>query len=179
MVSVKDQGIGISEAKLKRIFRQFEQVHDTTAVDVGGTGLGLAISKELVDAMGGTLRAESTIGVGSTFSFEIPTKFSEVGGQEVDLCSSQADIEFRQSQERHGGKHPEVLVVDDKAINRKVASLALQKLGCKLSEAQDGQQAVQLCQTHAFDLIFMDLRMPVLNGLDATKKQAPRTVVAQ
>lgn len=166
VIRVKDQGIGISQDKIDKLFRQFEQVHDTTTVDVGGTGLGLAITKELVDAMGGTLRVESTVGVGSTFSFELPTKFSKIGQQDIDLGHQQRALELRRIQE----KAPKVLVVDDKAINRKVASLALKKLGCRVQEAQDGQEAVTICQSQPFDLIFMDLRMPVLNGLDATTK---------
>lgn len=166
-IQVKDEGIGIPRRMQTRLFRKFEQVHDTTTLDVGGTGLGLAICKGLIEAMGGELSVQSAPGRGSVFSIEIPTTFQP---KQESLSENTVPAPLRcynPQWQRQGATR--ILLVDDNAINRKVATLGLEQLGCEVIEAVDGQEAVELCQVQAFELIFMDLRMPRLNGTEATR----------
>lgn len=166
-IQVKDEGIGIPRRMQTRLFRKFEQVHDTTTLDVGGTGLGLAICKGLIEAMGGELSVQSTVGRGSVFSFEIPTKFQPKQALRSDKSFA---VPPRCSKPQAQRQEPtRILLVDDNAINRKVATLGLNQLGCQVTEAVDGQEALERCKLHRFELIFMDLRMPRLNGADATR----------
>lgn len=167
-IRVRDQGIGIPQEKIERLFRKFEQLHDTTTMDSGGTGLGLAISKELVEAMGGTLTVESVVGEGSVFSIQIPTQILAKKTPSASTSQNNAQLVPFPKPEKPGETATAVLLVDDNAINRKVASLALKKLGCEVEQAVDGQEAVEFCKEQRFGMIFMDLRMPRLNGIDAT-----------
>lgn len=168
-IRVRDEGIGISPEKLHRLFTKFEQVHDTTALGAGGTGLGLAISKELVEAMDGSLEVQSKVGEGSVFTLEIPTTIDVQRLPNPSEGTHVADVIALPRREIRGADPSLVLLVDDNVINRKVASLTLEKLGCEVHQASDGQEAVDRCEQQKYELIFMDLRMPRLNGIDATR----------
>lgn len=157
-VEVKDTGIGIPPSAHGRLFQEFSQVDATITRRFGGTGLGLAICKKIVTALGGTVGVESLEGVGSTSAFELPV---EVAG---DLRTVSAAIVTEQNTARL-----RVLLVEDNIVNQEVALLLLRKLGQEVTVVSDGEQAVELCRTSRFDLILMDMQMPVMDGLEATR----------
>lgn len=151
---VVDTGCGISQPQLAKLFRRFVQVDGTLSRGHGGTGLGLAICKGLVEAMGGEIGAISREDFGTTFEFWIPCEeiSSPVGASE--------DAQVLDGSWR-------VLVADDHATNRELVRVVLGQFGIAVSEAEDGQQAVEMAQNEPFDLILMDLRMPKLSGVQA------------
>ena len=162
LFEVKDQGIGIPDHLQATIFDPFTQVN----IGTGGTGLGLSISKTFVQGMGGRIWLESTIGLGTTFSFILPLE---------------ADDTTNQSNNR------QILAVDDDEINLLVVERHLQQLGHQTDRAINGQQALAKYKAHPYKLILMDIQMPVLNGIKATQlirqfeadnKLAPATIVA-
>jgi PAS domain S-box-containing protein len=161
---VTDTGIGISEENQKNLFQMFNQLEHTYTKSYGGTGLGLAISQQLSRLMLGDMGVRSTPGQGSTFWFTFQTE-----------ARSEQDLPH----ETHGTKEqaisgqlasaPRVLLVDDNAINISVASGILSRAGCRITSCQSGPEAIALVQRQDFDLIFMDVQMPVMNGLEATR----------
>jgi signal transduction histidine kinase/CheY-like chemotaxis protein len=158
---VTDTGPGMTKDVVRRLFQSFEQAHASVAHKFGGTGLGLAISRRLAELMGGVLTAETTLGVGSTFRLTLPLQAADLcdqvrGGPEADMTPSERRIE--------------ILLVEDQPVNRQLVGLFLEPLGYILTEAQDGLEAVNLAATRPFDLILMDMQMPVMNGLDATAR---------
>ncbi|HED63945.1 MAG TPA: response regulator [Planctomycetes bacterium] len=158
---VSDTGIGIPADQIQNIFDAFSQADVSTTRNFGGTGLGLAISRNLVSLMGGELRVESAVGEGSTFSFEahLPT---------AATCLLRERPEPR---ETPGGHFPgkSVLVVDDNAINRKVAERMLSLLGASVQVAENGAEAVDAVREGSFEIVFMDCSMPVMDGFEATR----------
>jgi len=160
---VKDTGIGIPTEKLALIFESFSQASEDVTRKFGGTGLGLTITKQLVELQGGTIRVESEEGVGTSVTFEIPYEVIEVPlsmPKEEDTSTSLEHFSFT-------GK--KVLVVEDNEINRKVMSYNLEPAGIQTTMANDGKEAVKkLERGEQFDLIIMDLQMPVMNGFQAT-----------
>ncbi|NNF21875.1 MAG: PAS domain S-box protein [Saprospiraceae bacterium] len=162
-VSIKDSGIGISEKDQQLLFQSFNQIDSSVSKKFGGTGLGLAISKELVKSMAGNIGVVSTPGLGSTFWFTFKAaKLSD------DLKLKQEDETALSKQ--FEGTAPKILLVDDNDINRRVASQILKKSGCKVIEARDGFEAVSKVKRSTFDLIFMDIQMPRMDGIETTKK---------
>jgi PAS domain S-box-containing protein len=164
-VSVTDTGIGIPEEKLKLIFQSFTQADSSVSREYGGSGLGLSIVKELVERMGGKLGVESSMnfseGTGSTFWFTIPIQ--ETSALDVPAQANQrtfAELDYK------GELH--VLVVDDNEINQRLAGAMLQKMGCKVTLAGNGQEAIQKLLETPFQLILMDIQMPLMNGYQAT-----------
>ncbi|MEO9475285.1 MAG: PAS domain S-box protein [Cyclobacteriaceae bacterium] len=162
-VSVKDSGIGISQPDLERLFQSFSQLDSSSRKTYSGTGLGLAISKELVKSMGGEISVVSTPGLGSTFSFTFTAT-----SVTADKVSEKSDEQVIVKQ--FTSSHPKILLVDDNDINRRVAVSILQKSGCKVKEASSGKEAIKLVRTHTFDLIYMDIQMPDMDGIETTKK---------
>jgi len=159
-VDVVDTGCGIPADRLAHIFNSFEQVEAGTTRRYGGTGLGLAISRKLARLMGGDLTAESTPGQGSCFTLTIPV---DVEGQSKRVAD---DIE----PELTTLAGISVLVVDDHEVNRRILSLLLEPHGCQLTLAVNGAEAVDLAQASAFDVVLMDMQMPVMDGLEATRQ---------
>lgn len=164
--SVKDNGIGISDKNRTRIFDAFEQAEDDTTRKFGGTGLGLAISSNLVRMMGGKLELESELGKGAEFYFTIlfPTGFVEV----VDSKSNKTE----KIQEEYQFEGKKVLLVEDNDLNVEIAQTILEMVGFFVTIAKDGKQAVDIylaSELGAFDAILMDIRMPIMGGLEATK----------
>ena len=159
--SVSDTGIGMTEEQTSRLFVPFEQVDSDVAAKYGGSGLGLSISQNLVGMMGGTIKAESTLNAGSNFHFDL--SFSKV----MDIIEEEATLELADL----FGKR--ILLVDDIEINRTIIAELLTPVGIEIEEAENGQQAIdKLCHSpfNHYDLIFKDLQMPVMGGLEAAQK---------
>ncbi len=160
MFSVKDSGIGIAEDKLDSIFNSFTQEENSTTRKYGGTGLGLAISKKIVEQMGGDLEVVSQKGHGSEFYFSL--EFEKGSGNVVtEIGEELIQIE--------NFKRKKILLVEDNAINRFMATTLLQQWNCVVDHAEDGIIAVEKLKAKQYDLVFMDMLMPNMNGIDATK----------
>lgn len=157
--SIIDTGIGIQPEQMAKLFKRFTQLDDTPARSYGGTGLGLSISKHLVEAMGGCIDVKSEYGRGSTFWFELPFLYAV----ECDtITAGEGDISTLQ------GLH--VLLVDDDAINRLAGEHMLKQAGCKVTLANDGKEALNLLRQMPVDLVLMDIHMPNLDGIEATRR---------
>ena len=162
-LTIKDNGIGISEEQQSKLFQAFEQGKSSAALKFEGTGLGLAISQRLVKNMGGLITVESSLGVGSTFSFTLDFPKAAL---------SQADNLQGIHKENHdlSGKH--VLLAEDIAINRLILIELLKDTNLVIEEAVDGKQALAMFEQsplNYYDLIFMDIQMPYLDGYQATE----------
>lgn len=162
---VQDRGIGISPETILRLFSAFEQADNSTTRKFGGSGLGLVITRRLAELMGGEAGVVSSPGMGSTFWFtarlkkgvEAPrTLPTEIGAAEADL------------QHKYFGHR--VLVVDDDPINREVAQLQLEAVDLIVDTAEDGLVAFTMAQRIVYSAIFMDMQMPNLDGIEATKQ---------
>ncbi len=179
--SVQDSGIGIAPDQLPRLFHDFEQADTSTARQYGGTGLGLAITRRLALLMGGRVGVDSTPGVGSTFWFTArlrrglgtepgaePGVTDAVAAASATLATTEAVSDVQaQLRQRHG--QARILVVDDNEANRELALAWLDAVGLLADTASDGREAVQRAQAVAYDLIRMDMQMPVMDGLAATR----------
>jgi CheY-like chemotaxis protein len=165
---VRDTGIGIPPDKLGQLFQSFSQLDASTTREYGGTGLGLAISKRLAELMGGTMWAESdgVVGRGATFHFTI---VSEVADEREASAEPQATSA---SDDRPlAVRLPlRILLTEDVAVNRKFALLALEDLGYTADVAVNGQEAVAATHQQPYDVILMDVQMPIVDGLEATRR---------
>lgn len=161
---ISDNGIGIAADKLAAIFEPFAQADDSSSRRRGGTGLGLPISKSLAELMGGRLEVETSVGNGSTFSLILPYRMAE-WTPPVNVDPLAAD------ENQFALYHPlKIMVAEDDAINRKLVCRVLEKLGYTPSLASDGTEAVRVFQEERPDCILMDLKMPGLDGLEATRQ---------
>lgn len=163
-ITVRDQGIGIALSQQEALFHSYVQVEGPSGIEREGTGLGLAISRKLVRAMGGELEFESAQGEGSTFRLRIWLPDAQRLRNQKTVASSKPS---KPSDLKSGQQI--ILVVDDNAINLKVASAALHRLGYRTDLAKDGQEAIDLAQETRYDAILMDIRMPGVDGLQATR----------
>ncbi|NNE70499.1 MAG: response regulator [Rhodothermales bacterium] len=159
--SVRDTGIGIQPGMLGTIFKPFSQVEDAFTRSSGGTGLGLAISKRLVEALGGEIWVESEVGVGSTFHFTFVVP--EISQEDAAVAPA-------------GDRPPrtiasdiKVLVVEDNPTNQRVVRRLLERIGIVADIVENGLQAVEMAKNEYYELMLMDVQMPVMNGLDATR----------
>ena len=159
---IKDSGIGMSEEQQKDLFKPFSQADSSTSRKFGGTGLGLSISRALVELMGGEIRVSSEAGKGSVFSFF------------VELAPMTETLELREEKEklwenaRYDGSR--ILLVEDNDINQEIARAILMDLGAYVEVADNGEEGVNAFLHKDYDLIFMDVRMPILDGLEATRR---------
>jgi signal transduction histidine kinase len=164
---IKDTGIGMKEEDIKHLFQKYFQGHNQDKAVLKGTGLGLTISRNLVEMMHGEIGVKSQWGAGSTFWFTIKVKESTLGVKEKvsnKLTMFNANI----------------LVVDDKKVNLTVAKMMLVKMGIKVDVAVNGKESVEMSDLKKYDVVFMDIQMPIMNGIEATeiiKKQKVAPVI--
>lgn len=162
---VMDTGIGIAPHDLERIFDDFVTLDTSYARTADGTGLGLGIARRIAQSMGGSLQAESTVGIGSTFRLIVPMDVISIATKQPKTAKNRRKP-LRAAKQRAGLN---VLIVEDNAVNRLVVREMLSKLGHVVQEAHDGEMGVRIANEMAFDLIFMDISMPLMDGIQATK----------
>ncbi|MBQ9349089.1 MAG: response regulator, partial [Oscillibacter sp.] len=160
---VADTGVGMTEEFMKHIFKAFEREESSTRSGVMGSGLGLSIVKNLLDVMGGSIQVESEKGKGSTFTVSLPVKLVGKGSQDAELVSAYAP--------KKPGEH-RILLVEDIEMNRMLAEMILEEAGFLVEAVPDGTDAVEAISSHPlyyYDLVLMDIQMPVMNGYEATR----------
>ncbi len=160
---IKDTGIGIPQDKINHIFKSFKQVDKSTARKYGGTGLGLAIVKQLVELQNGSISVYSNVGKGSTFIINLPFEQTQKKAEEI--------IQQEEQQENSAAilATHELLVVEDNPMNQKLIAKILDLWNCSYSIADNGKHALKLLEDKEFDLILMDLHMPIMDGEVCTK----------
>ena len=158
--SISDSGIGISKSEQAKLFRTFSQVDGSITREYGGTGLGLVISKQLVQMMGGMIMVESQKGKGSQFSFTL--KFKLAGERDYPLRDNPQPI--------YTMKPLKILIVEDDNVNSMVLAIMLKEKGHFVESATNGSEALFLHAKNLYDVIFMDIQMPVMDGIEATIK---------
>jgi CheY-like chemotaxis protein len=196
--SVTDTGMGLPKEAFDRIFKRFTQADLQPQANYGGTGLGLSISKYLVELMGGDIWVESTPGSGSSFNFtvKLPVHHGALyavqdPGQSGSICIAGADVPVFQRFRNEGPetlgaediKHPgleqcalEILLVEDDLINRKMAANMLAKMGAVVTTAENGADALKAMEKRRFDIVLMDVQMPVMDGIETTRRIREREV---
>lgn len=165
VVTVADNGIGMSQEFQRHIFEPFERERTSTVSKVEGSGIGMGIVKKLVGLMGGTVEVESKIGVGSTFTVTIPCRIAS-----EDEIQAKREINPSDQKCLCGTR---ILLTEDNDLNAEIATELLQEEGCTVDRAKDGVECVDMLEKAAngtYQMILMDVQMPVMNGYDATKK---------
>jgi|SRR6056297_1841106 len=159
--AVKDSGIGISEEEVERIFDSFQQVDSGFSKKQQGFGLGLSITKQIIEIMGGKIWVESTLGKGSSFFFTVSFMLGSGTSQHI-------------SHQKHSIPSPshslKILLAEDNELNQKAIAYFLGEMGHEVEIAENGSEALKLLSRKSFDLLLMDVQMPVMNGLEATRK---------
>jgi CheY-like chemotaxis protein len=158
---VRDTGIGIPPEAVQRLFASFSQADASTTRRFGGTGLGLAISKKLAEGMGGSVGVESALGKGSLFLVELPLQAS-AAPEEHEPVKNVAVVPLKDT--------VHVLLVEDNPINQKLAGTLLGRLGFTYELAENGREAINAAEAKAYSLILMDMQMPEIDGLEATRR---------
>lgn len=159
-IAVRDTGRGIPADRLAGVFNSFEQADAGTTRRYGGTGLGLAISRRLAELMGGALTAESEEGKGSTFTLSLP----------VEAASGRTAEPGREEAVAASLAGRRILAAEDHEVNRRILGLLLEPHGCRLTLVENGEEAVEAAAVERFDVILMDMQMPVMDGLEATRR---------
>ena len=169
-IDIIDTGIGMTPEAQARIFDPFSQADSTITRRFGGTGLGLSISKQLAEHMGGDVTVRSVVGKGTTFTLTLdPGSLSQVPLVEFDADQSPAQGQRRKEEKQLQLPPARILVVDDGKENRQLVSLFLQRVGLKVEQAENGKVALEMAAVEHFDAILMDMQMPVMDGVAATK----------
>lgn len=163
---VEDSGIGIEPSALPRLFNAFEQADNSTTRKYGGTGLGLAITQKFAELMGGNAGVESQLGVGSTFWFTARLK----KGTCVAITHSTEKAQAAEAALAYDHLGTRILLVEDEPINREIALINLEEVGLLVDTAENGLEALQHAAQTAYALILMDMQMPEMDGLEATRK---------
>ena len=160
--SIHDNGIGIADENIKSIFKAFSQEDSSTTRKYGGTGLGLAISKNLVELMGGEIGLESQLGKGSVFYFTIACPISQ-----EEILPEVLECKTINGLQKLDGK---ILIVEDNKMNQLFLQIMLAELGLDSDIAENGKEALEKVKSGSYDLVLMDENMPIMNGIEATKK---------
>ena len=161
---IADTGIGMTKDTVNKLFQAFTQADASTTRKYGGTGLGLAISKKTVDLLGGKIEVKSEPGKGTCFKISLRFEKADAPDariQEAESCSAESDKGMMCD--------ARILLVEDIAANRKLAAILLQKMGYIVDFAENGRQAVEMCNRTAYDLLLMDCQMPIMDGYEASK----------
>ncbi len=169
LIRVKNTGIGLSKKDVQTLFQPFSQADASFSRSHEGTGLGLAVTKRLVEMMGGSLEVDTTLGRGSSFSFTVilsRLKEMKEGGNTIRV----SDIKPLINKEYAKRKPLTILVAEDNPVNQLLIKKVLAGLGYSPYVAKNGMEAVDACKKKAFNLILMDIQMPKMDGLEATKK---------
>jgi signal transduction histidine kinase/ligand-binding sensor domain-containing protein/CheY-like chemotaxis protein len=169
---VSDTGIGIAEDQLEKLFKPFNQIDSSTSRNYGGTGLGLVICERLIKLMDGQISVSSTQGAGSCFAFYIETRMHTTSGIPGEPQQSQNDSEDSKEllTEAFALKYPlEILIAEDNLMNQKLIIRVLNKLGYQPALANNGTEVIDMCKEDQYQLILMDIQMPQMDGLQATK----------
>ncbi len=192
-ISVRDTGIGVPEEKQGQIFNTFSQVVSSSTSKYAGSGLGLAITKKLIELMHGTIEVRSKEGRGSEFIVHIPLKDASAGRNNIILAAEQArkdspdvfpagarqvrEVETRQPQyERiHSGNVPKILIAEDNEVNWRLFQQFLCRLGYRVTVVDNGRKVLQALKKEKYDLILMDMQMPVMDGFETTKRIRQQT----
>jgi signal transduction histidine kinase/CheY-like chemotaxis protein len=196
--SVTDTGIGLPKEEFDRIFKRFAQADAQTRSNYGGTGLGLSISKHLVELMGGGIWVESAPGSGSSFNFtvQLPVHHGTLYAvqnpdQSGSMCIAEAGTPDFQLSPKKGPEPPafeaiknprpercelEILLAEDDLINRKMAANMLEKMGACVTTVENGADALKTLEKSRFDIVFMDVKMPVMDGIETTRRIRDREV---
>jgi CheY-like chemotaxis protein/anti-sigma regulatory factor (Ser/Thr protein kinase) len=164
-IAVTDSGVGIAAEKLPTLFEKFTQADNSATRRFGGTGLGLAICRELVQMMGGSINVESREGHGSTFVVELP--LARCGGQDAAPAA----------QPREAQNNLRLLAAEDNTTNQQVLAAVMESLGIDIDIVSDGAQAVEAWMACPYDLILMDIQMPVMDGICAAAEIRKREVL--
>jgi NNP family nitrate/nitrite transporter-like MFS transporter len=159
-VEVKDSGIGVPRDQIDTIFDRFTQADASISRQYGGTGLGLAISKRIIEALGGQIGVDSELGRGSTFWFEVPMLVADAANEDISERQETNAIDQKLR----------LLIVEDNAVNRELVCTLLSPFDLEIELACDGVDAVEAVSRSAFDLILMDVQMPNMDGLTATRR---------
>ena len=165
VITVADDGIGMSQEFQQHIFEPFERERTSTVSKVEGSGIGMGIVKKLVGLMGGTVEVESKIGVGSTFTVTIPCRIVSEEEAQAKRAADPAD--------RESLRGTRILLTEDNDLNAEIATELLQEEGCTVDRAKDGVECVDMLEkavNGTYQIILMDIQMPVMNGYDATRK---------
>src|SRR5574344_317753 len=165
-ITVQDTGRGIKAENISKLFTKFERLGIERNTTVEGTGLGLAITKKLVEKMGGKINVQSQYGMGSIFMVQIPQKISSMTNNIVEM--TELEIPGVNSTDLYKGK--KILIVDDNRLNIKVAHRALESLGFILEDSMNGEDCLNKAKETTYDIILMDIMMPVMSGETALKE---------
>ncbi len=161
LMEVIDTGIGIKAEKLKHIFNTFAQADEDTTRKYGGSGLGLSITKRLLELMGSQIRVESVPKVGSNFHFEMSFQIGEEQDLQPIICFGSSELD--------GNIQKKILLVEDHEVNKTLATKFLKKWGLEVDWAENGKVCLEKIASKSYDLILMDLQMPVMDGFKATE----------
>jgi len=166
---VEDTGIGIPPEKQKKVFESFSQADGSTTRRFGGTGLGLSITRQLVELLNGELTMTSEVGKGSVFSMSIPANVDVEAQPVLDRYHVSEHVKSKPLEFENISFKGNVLVAEDVLTNQMLIKRMLNKLGMEPKIVEDGQKALDVASSEDFDLIFMDIQMPNMNGFEATK----------
>jgi len=163
--SIKDTGIGMNHTQIDKLFSSFSQADTSTTRKYGGTGLGLSISKQLIELMGGDIDVKSEVNIGSEFTFNIPLKQGEKNDvEDKDKGIKELQIDLKSLQ---GSK---ILLVEDNIINQEIIEGLLEHSQIEVDIASNGKEAFDMFENKQYELILMDIQMPIMDGYEATKK---------
>jgi signal transduction histidine kinase/ActR/RegA family two-component response regulator len=169
-IDVEDSGIGFGPDNASQLFKRFSQADNSITRRFGGTGLGLYLSRQIIEAMGGSIEAKSSPRLGSLFSIRIPLRKLPDRSQ-LDLLVPDAPLKVIETvSDNPAARHIRILLAEDHPVNRKVVQLILEPFPVDLTMAVDGQEAVMAFKALEFDLVLMDVQMPVLDGLTAIRQ---------